>query len=409
MAWYEVLASQLEGLTKKIDRIIRKCVKEGISYTYDVSDPYEKKIEVKKCTYAVKYVKINIECFFKRNGWQVLGSVSRQTGIIQCYFDNPELIKEYHNTDFHCDHCHKNVYRNSVVLLENEQGERKLVGSSCVKEFTRGLDGDLYVSYAALMSDLNSASEDAENIDDSFFERGNVGLQLYDTHRVVSCASSLIRQYGFTSSRAYEDDPNAIPTKFYISDTLDHYSREVTDDDEQLASKAIEWCANLPEDEIFKSSYLFNLNQLCKNEHCTYYHFGLLASLIPAYQKEQSMQIKKAERQKSEYVGQVKDKLNLTVQLVASPSYDSAYGTCYIYIMKDESGNIFVWKTNKYVKYEIGSILNVKGTVKEHSEYRDEKQTVLTRCSVSLFKEVVHEEASNKVEEAMTEFMANVG
>lgn len=378
MAHYEILASCLKEVTSKIDRIIKKCVKEGISYTYEISDPYEKKVVVKQQTYLVKYVSIDIECFFKHNGWSVLGSVSRKNGIVQCYFDNPDYLKEYHDTDFHCDHCHKNVRRNFVVLLEHENGEKKLVGSSCVKEFTDGLDGDLIVNYASLLDFLNDDCRDRDFYDDVC----SSGTPIYQTLDVVSCAASIIRQHGYTSVKQAEENPDLIPTRFFISDTLKHYGEDVSHDDEELANKAITWCASLSEDDFLASSYMFNLNQLCKSEYCTYEHFGLLASLIPSYKKKMYEHAKKGYRKMSDYVGSVKDKLNLNVQLVARPSYDSSYGTCYIYIMKDDGGNILVWKTNKYFEYKIGSVFNVKGIVKEHSVYNNEKQTVLTRCSL---------------------------
>lgn len=407
MATYEVMASKAETLTKKIKRILNKCDKDGVSYSYNVSEPYDKMVEVEGDEYSVKFVAIEIECYFKRNGWSVLGSVSRKSGIVQCYFDDASLLKEYSQTDFHCDHCHKNVYRNSVVLLQNEHGEKKLVGSTCVKEFTRGLDGELVVAYAALMDSLKTMSD----IDEEFFEDCmSQGIKMYDLLRVVSSAASLIRNYGYKSSSFCRFDET--PTFRFILDTLNHYGKEVDDEDIALATKAIEWVKSIPEEEYLKNSYMFNLHQICNQDldvaHCSYEHFALLTSLIPTYNKTIMTRLKESKK-KSEYVGQVKDKLNITVQLVAKPSFDSAYGTCYIYIMKDENENIFVWKTNKYLSAEAGAILKLKGTVKEHSEYRNEKQTVLTRCSVELLKDVIKEEekesSTNKVEEALSEFL----
>ena len=408
MATYEVMASKSETLTKKIKRILNKCDKDGVSYSYNVSEPYDKMVEVEGNEYSVKFVAIEIECYFKKNGWSVLGSVSRKGGIVQCYFDDASLLKEYSQTDFHCDHCHKNVYRNSVVLLQNEQGDKKLVGSTCVKEFTRGLDGELVVAYAALMDSLKAMSDIDE--DEEFFEDCiSHGIRMYSLLRVVSSAASLIRNYGYKSSSFCRFDET--PTFHFILDTLNHYGKEVNDEDIALATKAIEWVKSLPEEEYLKNSYLFNLHQICKQDldvaYCSCEHFALLTSLIPTYNKAVAVPLK-SDKKKSEHVGQIKDKLNIIVQLIAKPSFDSAYGTCYIYIMKDENENIFVWKTNKYLSAEAGAVLKLKGTVKEHSEYRNEKQTVLTRCSVELLKDVIKEEekeSNNKAEEAVGKFL----
>lgn len=40
-----------------------------------------------------------------------------------------------------------------------------------------------------------------------------------------------------------------------------------------------------------------------------------------------------------------------------------------------------IWKTSKCFDEE--SVKTIVGTVKEHSEFRDVKQTVLTRCKVA--------------------------
>lgn len=85
---------------------------------------------------------------------------------------------------------------------------------------------------------------------------------------------------------------------------------------------------------------------------------------------------------RSNWVGNIKDKLELTVQITKTIFIYGAYGTTYIYIMEDKDGNIFTWKTNKDIEKENNVFFNIKGTVKEHDEYKDEKQTVLTRCKV---------------------------
>lgn len=44
--------------------------------------------------------------------------------------------------------------------------------------------------------------------------------------------------------------------------------------------------------------------------------------------------------------------------------------------------NAIIWKTSKGLGIEKGSKIHIKGTIKEHSEYDDEKQTVITRAKV---------------------------
>ena len=52
------------------------------------------------------------------------------------------------------------------------------------------------------------------------------------------------------------------------------------------------------------------------------------------------------------------------------------------------NGNTVVWKTTKNLDLEPDKEYVIKGTVKELSEYRGDKQTVLTRCKILFAKQV---------------------
>lgn len=97
-----------------------------------------------------------------------------------------------------------------------------------------------------------------------------------------------------------------------------------------------------------------------------------------------------AERKaKSQYIGAEGDKIDISVTLERRawfeiPSF-AGFGTetKYIYTFRDDQENAIVWKTSKGLIYETGEKLNLKGTIKELSEYDGEKQTVLTRCKIT--------------------------
>lgn len=90
----------------------------------------------------------------------------------------------------------------------------------------------------------------------------------------------------------------------------------------------------------------------------------------------------------SQYVGDVGDKIDIDAVLEKNawfeiPSF-RGFGTSimHIYTFRDSQGNALIWKTSKGLGFENGEAVHLKGTIKEHSEYDDEKQTVLTRCKV---------------------------
>lgn len=88
----------------------------------------------------------------------------------------------------------------------------------------------------------------------------------------------------------------------------------------------------------------------------------------------------------SEFYGEVGKRYDLTLTYMRSHSWATYFNHTtsiqYLYSFKDAEGNIFVWKTGTYLGIEENSTVALKGTVKEHSLYRELKQTVLTRCKV---------------------------
>lgn len=106
-----------------------------------------------------------------------------------------------------------------------------------------------------------------------------------------------------------------------------------------------------------------------------------------AERKEREERIK-AEKAISQFVGTVGEKIEIRAEYVASPYFTrqcfAGYGTekCFIHTFKDEAGNKIVWKTASGLNLEAGAMVTIKGTVKEHSEYKDEKQTNVIRCKI---------------------------
>lgn len=81
----------------------------------------------------------------------------------------------------------------------------------------------------------------------------------------------------------------------------------------------------------------------------------------------------------SEYVGAIGQRLELNLTVTNAIELDGNYGRSTMHIMEDDDGNIFVWSTSAKTLAE-GSTFHCKGTVKDHRVYRNNKQTVLTRC-----------------------------
>lgn len=101
----------------------------------------------------------------------------------------------------------------------------------------------------------------------------------------------------------------------------------------------------------------------------------------------------KAEKAMSQYIGNIGDKIKVHATYIKTAFYSFRMGwmeqTMYVHTFKDESGNTLVWKTssNSLPDLEEGMKVELSGTIKEHSEYKEEKQTSLIRCKVKELEE----------------------
>lgn len=81
----------------------------------------------------------------------------------------------------------------------------------------------------------------------------------------------------------------------------------------------------------------------------------------------------------SEYVGEVGERLDLILTCTRAIAVNNMYGTSIFHTFEDSCGNVFTWATSAR-SLEPGITYAVKGSVKEHTTYKNVRQTSLTRC-----------------------------
>lgn len=85
------------------------------------------------------------------------------------------------------------------------------------------------------------------------------------------------------------------------------------------------------------------------------------------------------EESPSEHQGSIGDRLERTLTVKKAITSDGYYGTSTMHIMEDADENIYIWATAAK-SWQPGEVHKIRGTVKEHKLYKNQKQTVLTRC-----------------------------
>lgn len=101
--------------------------------------------------------------------------------------------------------------------------------------------------------------------------------------------------------------------------------------------------------------------------------------LKPESQVKEAVESLLYDKDPSQYVGEVGDKLELELTVKTALQLDGFYGPSTMHIMMDKNKNVFVWTTASCT-LNVGEVYKVKGTVKDHKIYKHTKQTILTRC-----------------------------
>lgn len=326
------------------------------------------------------------------NNWQFIGTIEHHTnGNIIKVINNQSYPERYNTIDNTCEHCQTVRRRKNTYLVHNiETNEYKAVGKSCLKDFA---GNNSIINYIELMESLLNTDwlEVFTGIPEGTGIERNLNLNTYLSHVAYH-----IRNTGWISRTAakekYENEDKylvatcdeAINGMFPL---LAKYKIYPTEQDQELANKSIEWAKTLTHD----NNYLQAIQIIADEELTSYKNIGFAASIVSSYIKHIEKQIQQ-ERKQSDYIGTPGQKIQMELTYIKSFSYDAQWGTTWIHKFIDNSGNILIWKTNNILGYydkkgtwiytENGSNVKVKGTIKEHNEYNNEKQTILTRCKI---------------------------
>lgn len=84
----------------------------------------------------------------------------------------------------------------------------------------------------------------------------------------------------------------------------------------------------------------------------------------------------------SAWIGTKGDKIDVDVTFVSKRGYQSKYGYSNVYTFRTIEGDLLTWFSTVEVKKEIGENFKLIATVKDHSEYKGIKSTVITRAKV---------------------------
>jgi hypothetical protein len=365
-----VLESRMVDFRNKVESINRKAKKFGFTeITYEIGNEFFKEFKDdsgKTFQTMFRYVDISGELPVI-NGWRVIGKMEHtENGVIAQVFTD-DNISEFRNREKpHCDHCSTaRIKRWSFIIKNMETNELMQVGKSCVKDY---IPRDVNRAF-------NFLSYFAE-VFESDWGHSSSYTAYYDVDDVIKASYYSITNHGFQSSNT--EYPTALDVVNYFIKPNDDFAWDLSDEKfEEFVDSFYDFYTNHKE----PNNFVQTINDLLNQGAIEYKFFSYIAGAVSSLVNVEK-QVKEKLEFLDEYYGEIKTRYELEVALLSVHTFEGQYGWVNIHRFVDEAGHLFVWfANNTRLDAEDGDKVTIKGTVKLHDEYRENKQTVLTRVA----------------------------
>lgn len=264
-----------------------------------------------------------------------------------------------------CEHCNKSRQRKDTAILTHEDGRTIQVGKSCLADF-------LGSSVWSALARAEYAHEVA-TLDDAGMGSGS---GMADPLDFLARVARAIREDGWRSGAMAREHGGFCTADEVIGNSA-NYNPEPADLDTARAS--LEWARELEG----ASDYEHNIRTIARAGALRFRDLRMAASIVAGFQREQARLVvarRTAPAGESKHVGNVGEKIEISVCVERVITCESAYGVSLLHVMRDAAGNVFAWFASGNLSFEAGSEATIKGTIKAHNERNGVAQTVLTRC-----------------------------
>lgn len=392
---YHIPLCNIDKLHKQFEKINKRADKIGVDRVQIIEhDQYsnvhpdfkhQAKINGEHTVPHVQWVIVEIKGNApKIDGYQFIGTLDHYTvpgSVIVKTVPGYNIPSDYFNTTNICDHCNKYRARIETFVLYNQQQNQYVqVGRNCLKDFF-GHDPSKVARFLSALFSIE------DQVNEQFGITSTLLDYQFDAKYVLNVTIACIRKFGWTSkakAEQYETTSTADYVRYYVLPASDQYEKQMKQmleqnlrfdqQDDIESSNAIEWV----KEQESSSEYIHNLKQLAKCEYISNQSINLWCSLVATYQRQQA-KLNEQQSKLNQFYGEVKQRIELEVYLVNINSFESQFGTTFVYTFNDLDGRTFVWFTNKNLDIEKQTKYNIKGTIKKHEQYKQTKQTHLSR------------------------------
>lgn len=387
MSTYHTLTSNVPDLKRRVNAIARKLAKYNLACTFNILStevqliPHytevttldgrqirqrEDDIPAEVTTYEFSMPEL------KLSGWTLVAIISHG----QDKFDQPANIvtpvdnmTEYISTDWHhisatCEHCSIKRRRNKTVMLRNENGDMKQVGTTCIREFT-GIDAASVIgAYDELHAFMDSEV--------CYIGGTLIGIPRYiETVKYLADSIAYIREFGYeregvTAQKAWG-------------------SQLHTQKDLELAAEIISFFGSDKWSSLSDNFYQ-NIARALAQPYSKITGFVAYAPIAYEDLLASLNRQKQADDILGNFVGTVGKKLDINAKYSTTYTRDTMWGIMYIHKFIDADNNVLVWNTEISLDESIknATTINIVGTVKAHITQYSANETILTRCKIKV-------------------------
>lgn len=396
MAIYNIPEYRMEELEKKLAHISNKCAKYGNEFLYTKGEPFFKTIKKVQSgrNFTIKLIPVDVSGTAHIDNWEFIATLEHHYNgnIIKRYNTVVSIPERFKTSPNVCEHCHVQRERLNLYVIHNmETDEWKQVGKSCLKSYTNGLSAEYVAAWMSAIDILTDAEGQL---------LGDVGYELldgkchpyYEIERILSAAVAVTNKYGYCKADDSPSTKNIVKSIILngIERTEQLYHLNLPTEDEIFSASVSETVKTIIDYyksiDNSKNEFLHNVQVILSERYCEPKNFGLLAYLPFGYKRAMEEAAREQRGQEAnadcQYFGEIgKRYKNIAITLSTLTSYETDYGMTIIYKMMDTENYVFTWKTSKY--FEPGQYIAIM-SVKDHKEYRGQKQTEVTRCKLEL-------------------------
>lgn len=299
----------------------------------------------------------------------------------------------YSREDTGCDHCKTSRRRNELVIVHNPKlsdGGWRQVGKQCLLEYT-GIGPDYALLKAAFHTSKPWLSVDGVRYEEDlipWLRWVAVAVRLDGRYISQATADRENERFWGTPAQRIQTTVNHAHTlknrAAYDRKQAEQDGEVPTPADDAVVERVMAYVASL---DPHMSTYAMNLVALFRAEVLLPRLDGLAASAFAGYLREEQRVREAAERAKqqrpSEFLGEVGQKVALPkVKVERVNEFQGNYGTTHIYNFRTPEGDKVSWFSSNDMDLSLGDEVGLRGTIKKLETYRDERCTVLTRCTV---------------------------